>query len=54
MRTPVLVDTDMALDDWMAIAFLRATPAADLRAITVAATGEAHAGPGVKNASPPP
>src|SRR5687768_9446834 len=46
----VLVDTDMALDDWMAIAFLRSSPDVDLRAITVAATGEAHAGPGVKNA----
>jgi inosine-uridine nucleoside N-ribohydrolase len=46
----LLVDTDMALDDWMAIAFLRASPHVDLRAITIAATGEAHAKPGVKNA----
>ena len=50
MPTPVLVDTDMALDDWMALCFLRSTPSANLRAITIAATGEAHASPGVKNA----
>lgn len=50
MPTPILVDTDMALDDWMALAYLLMTPAAEVSAITVAATGEAHAGPGVKNA----
>lgn len=50
MPTPILVDTDMALDDWMALAYLLMTPAADVRSITIAATGEAHAGPGVKNA----
>lgn len=41
MPTPLLVDTDMALDDWMALACLLMTPAAEVRAITVAATGEA-------------
>lgn len=50
MTAPILVDTDMALDDWMALSWLLMSPEADVRAITVAATGEAHAGPGMKNA----
>lgn len=50
MPTPILVDTDMALDDWMAVAYLLQTPAADVQAITLAATGEAHARPGVNTA----
>jgi pyrimidine-specific ribonucleoside hydrolase len=40
----------MALDDWMAILFLLRNPEAEVRAITVAATGEAHARPGARNA----
>ncbi len=49
-KTPILIDTDMALDDWMAILYLLRNPAVQVEAITVAATGEAHARPGVRNA----
>ncbi|MHA7815694.1 MAG: nucleoside hydrolase [Pseudohaliea sp.] len=48
--TPVVFDTDMAIDDWAALLFLARHPAVDLRAITVAGSGEAHCGPGVANA----
>ncbi len=47
---PVIVDTDMAPDDWMAILTLLQRSDVDVRAITVAGTGEAHCGPGVRNA----
>ncbi len=50
MTTPILIDTDMAIDDWLAILYLLRHPQADVRAITVAATGEAHARPGERNA----
>ena len=50
MPTPYLIDADMALDDWMAILYLLRNPQADVKAITIAATGEAHASPGVRNA----
>lgn len=49
MNLPLIIDSDLALDDWMALAFLLQSPGVDIRAITVAATGEAHAGPGVRN-----
>jgi inosine-uridine nucleoside N-ribohydrolase len=48
MPFPCLIDTDCAIDDWMAILYLLSSPQADVRAITVAATGEAHAKPGVR------
>ena len=44
---PLLIDTDVAPDDLVAIAFLLAAPEVDVRAITVSGTGEAHCGPGV-------
>ncbi|MBK9123478.1 MAG: nucleoside hydrolase [Chloroflexi bacterium] len=47
---PLIIDTDMAQDDWMAIAFLLQSPAVDVRAVTIAGTGEAHCDPGVRNA----
>jgi len=50
MPIPILIDSDMALDDWMAILYLLREPAADVKAITVVATGEAHARPGVRSA----
>lgn len=43
-----IVDTDMALDDWMALIYLLYAPDVDVRAITVCGTGECHAGPGVR------
>jgi inosine-uridine nucleoside N-ribohydrolase len=47
---PVIIDTDMATDDWMAILFLLHRPEVDVQAITVTGTGEAHCDPGVSNA----
>jgi inosine-uridine nucleoside N-ribohydrolase len=46
----VLIDTDMAVDDWLAILFLLQHPAADVVAVTVTGTGEAHCDPGTENA----
>jgi pyrimidine-specific ribonucleoside hydrolase len=47
---PVVIDTDMAADDWMAILYLLQQSDVDVKAITVAGTGEAHCAPGVQNA----
>lgn len=47
---PVLIDTDMAADDWLAILYLLQRPDVDVRAITVTGAGEAHCAPGVQNA----
>ena len=45
---PVLIDTDVAPDDLVAIAFLVASPSVEVRAITVSGTGEAHCREGVE------
>jgi pyrimidine-specific ribonucleoside hydrolase len=47
---PVIIDTDMAADDWMAILYLLNRPDVSVAAITVSGTGEAHCEPGIKNA----
>lgn len=47
---PVVIDTDMAPDDWMAILFLLQRQDIDVKAITVVGTGETHCAPGVINA----
>lgn len=47
---PILIDTDMAIDDWMAILYLLQRPDVDVQAITVTGAGEAHCDPGVQNA----
>jgi inosine-uridine nucleoside N-ribohydrolase len=47
---PVVIDTDMAPDDWMAILFLLQRADIDVKAITVVGTGETHCAPGVINA----
>jgi inosine-uridine nucleoside N-ribohydrolase len=47
---PVIIDTDMAADDWMAILYLLQQSGVDVKAITVVGTGEAHCVPGVQNA----
>src|ERR1043165_8813567 len=47
---PVIFDTDMAHEDMFAALFLLSHPNVDLKAITVAGTGESHCGPGVSHA----
>lgn len=47
---PVIIDTDMASDDAMAILYLLRHPGFAVEAITVTGTGEAHALPGAQNA----
>jgi pyrimidine-specific ribonucleoside hydrolase len=47
---PVLIDTDMAADDWLAILYLLMRPDVDILAITVTGAGEAHCAPGTRNA----
>lgn len=47
---PVIVDTDMAADDWLAILYLLNRPEVEVVAVTVTGTGEAHCSPGVRNA----
>lgn len=47
---PVIIDTDMAGDDWMAILYLLQRPDVNIIAITVTGTGEAHCDPGIRHA----
>ena len=47
-RRPLLIDTDLGLDDLMAIAFLAREPSVEIRAITVAGTGLVHCAPGLR------
>ena len=44
----LLIDTDVAGDDLVALAFLTSAPHVTIAAITVSGTGEAHCGPGVE------
>jgi len=46
---PILIDTDMAPDDVMAILYLLQRRDISIRAITVSGTGETHCEPGVRN-----
>jgi inosine-uridine nucleoside N-ribohydrolase len=46
----MVIDTDMAVDDWMAILYLVQRPDVGVEAITVTGTGEAHCNPGRRNA----
>ena len=50
MTISLLVDTDTAFDDWLALAYLVQCPLVELKAITIAATGESHATPGIDTA----
>lgn len=43
----LLIDTDVARDDLVAIAFLVTSPEVEIEAVTVSGTGEAHCGSGV-------
>lgn len=47
---PVILDVDMAHEDMFSALFLLSHPNVDVKAITVTGTGEAHCGPGVRNA----
>ncbi|HXF86422.1 MAG TPA: nucleoside hydrolase [Anaerolineales bacterium] len=46
----LIIDTDMAADDWMAILYLLNRPDVSVKAITITGAGEAHCEPGVRNA----
>jgi inosine-uridine nucleoside N-ribohydrolase len=46
----VIVDTDMALDDWTAVLYTLQRPDLNVVAITVTGAGEAHCEPGMKHA----
>jgi pyrimidine-specific ribonucleoside hydrolase len=50
VRRPVIIDTDLSFDDYVALLYLLQHPEIDVRAITVV-NGVAHVGPGVGNAS---
>ena len=47
---PVVIDTDMAADDWMAILYLLQRTDISIKAITVSGTGETHCAPGIQHA----
>ena len=47
---PIIIDTDMAPDDWMAILYLLGRSDVDVKAISVTGVGEAHCSAGVLNA----
>ncbi|MEO8034624.1 MAG: nucleoside hydrolase [Acidobacteriota bacterium] len=49
-RLPVLIDTDVDIDDWMAILFLLNHPAIDVIGITTTGIGASHLTPGTRNA----
>ncbi|HVE82407.1 MAG TPA: nucleoside hydrolase, partial [Myxococcales bacterium] len=44
--TPVLIDTDVAIDDWMALFYLLSNPACSVIGITTTGVGAAHLTPG--------
>jgi pyrimidine-specific ribonucleoside hydrolase len=47
---PIVIDTDMAADDWLAILYLLGRSDVDIKAITVTGAGEAHCTAGTRNA----
>ncbi|HEX5749487.1 MAG TPA: nucleoside hydrolase [Archangium sp.] len=49
-RLPVIIDTDVDIDDWMAMLFLLKHPEVDVLGITTTGTGAAHLTPGTLNA----
>lgn len=48
--SPYILDTDMAIDDWFALLYLAKSPDAELKAVTVACSGESHCDTGKNNA----
>ena len=49
-RIPVIIDTDMAIDDWAAMLYLLQHPQVQVLGITVTGAGEAHCNPGAQHA----
>ncbi len=49
-KRPVLIDTDVDIDDWMAILFLLKHPDVQVLGITTTGCGAAHLTPGARNA----
>jgi pyrimidine-specific ribonucleoside hydrolase len=49
-KIPVLIDTDVDIDDWMAILYLSMHPDVDLRGLTTTGVGACHLTPGTRNA----
>lgn len=47
--TPMIIDTDMAMDDWMGMLYLLQRTDIEIQAITIVGTGEAHCDPGIRN-----
>ena len=47
---PLIVDTDLAHDDILALLFLTRHPSVNLQAVTVSGTGEVRCAAGVRNA----
>ena len=47
---PVIYDTDMAIDDWLALLYLLAEPSTEVVAVTISASGETLCQPGLDNA----
>jgi len=48
-KTPVIIDTDMAPDDWTAILYMAKRNDILVKAITISGTGEAHGEKGARN-----
>ncbi len=46
----IVIDTDLAMDDWMGILYLLQRTDVKVLAVTIVGTGEAHCDPGVRNA----
>jgi pyrimidine-specific ribonucleoside hydrolase len=46
----VIIDTDMAIDDWLAMFYLLHHPEAEVLGVTVTGAGEAHCQPGAQHA----
>src|SRR3989304_5964006 len=49
-KRDVIIDTDMAFDDWLGILYLLQRADINVVAITVVGTGEAHCAPGMQHA----
>lgn len=46
---PIIIDTDMAIEDWIAILYAVQRADLNVRAVTVSGNGETHCDPGVQN-----